>query len=99
MATMGNYCKGYLLKELRKFEDWQEKPQNVHKEPGSLNGKEESQIRLLSDDTVVYLQENYCVTNGIFMDENIIFDNVTPQWVEFCQETLTFELPQSESLS
>jgi len=30
------------------------------------------------------MQENYVVTDGIFKDENIIFDNVTPEWKDFC---------------
>ncbi len=41
----------------------------------------------------LYLHENYVVTEGIFMDEDVIFDDVTPEWKEFCQEDLGFEVP------
>ncbi|RMF28683.1 MAG: hypothetical protein D6759_15295 [Chloroflexi bacterium] len=41
----------------------------------------------------LYLQENYVVTEGIFLDEEIVFDDVTPEWIEFCQETLQFRVP------
>jgi hypothetical protein len=30
-------------------------------------------------DSIVYLQENYVVTDGIFKDENVLFDDVTPE--------------------
>ena len=51
------------------------------------------------NDHIVYLQENYVVTDGIFIDENVIFDEVTDEWIEFCQKTLNFELPaQAETL-
>lgn len=48
---------------------------------------------MLTDDYFLYLQENYVVTDGIFKDENIIFDNVTPEWKKFCTHTLLFEIP------
>ena len=51
--------------------------------------------RALTDDDFLYLQENYVVTDSIFKDENVIFDNVTPEWVEFCQENLGFEIPEA----
>jgi hypothetical protein len=51
------------------------------------------------NDHIVYLQENYVVTDGIFIDENVVFDEVTDAWIEFCQKTLNFELSeQAESL-
>jgi hypothetical protein len=45
------------------------------------------------DDHIVYVQESYVVTDGIFIDENIVFDEVTDEWKEFCHNTLNFELP------
>jgi len=41
----------------------------------------------------LYLHENYVVTEGIFMDEDVVFDDVTPEWIEFCKNTLKFEVP------
>lgn len=41
----------------------------------------------------LYLQENYTITQGIFLDEDVVFDRVTPEWTEFCQRTLEFEIP------
>ncbi|MBF2066671.1 MAG: hypothetical protein IGS39_19965 [Calothrix sp. C42_A2020_038] len=93
MATMGKYCKAYSLKKLRQFQQWTENLENMRKEKQGVNSKEAEFNRTLTDDDFLYLQENYVVTDGIFKDENIIFDNVTPEWKEFCHDTLGFEIP------
>jgi hypothetical protein len=93
MATMGKYCKAYLLKQLRQFSQWTERLENVRKDKQEVDGKEVEVARELTDDDFLYLQENYVVTDGIFLDENIIFDNVTAEWKEFCHQTLGFEIP------
>jgi hypothetical protein len=91
MATMGRYCKAYLVKQFREFSGWAETLENLRKDrqgeqsSGSSHG--------LSDDDILYLQENLVVTDGIFMDENIIYDQVTPEWEEFCKNTLKFSVP------
>jgi len=56
----------------------------------------EKNILSLSNADFLYLQENYVVTDGIFKDENIIFDNITSEWKEFCHKTLAFEIPVYE---
>jgi len=93
MATMGKYCKAYSLAKLREFSGWTEKAENARKEKEVIDGKEVETIRELDDDCYVYLQENYVVTDGIFKDENIIFDNVTPEWKAYCTDVLEFEIP------
>ncbi|MDZ7967863.1 MAG: hypothetical protein RM368_23395 [Nostoc sp. DedSLP03] len=96
MATMGKYCKAYSLKKLREFSQWTEYAENAKIENKSVEGKEVESNRELTDDDFPYLQENYVVTDGIFKDENIIFDNITPEWKEFCHNTLAFEIPVYE---
>ncbi len=93
---MGKYCKAYLLKQLREFPGWAEKPGTVRKEKKTVDGKEVESTRPLEDNDIVYIQENYVVTDGIFKDENIIFDNVTPEWKAYCTDTLKFEMPNYE---
>jgi hypothetical protein len=100
MATMGKYCKAYSLKKLREFSGWSEKTENARKERKETGGTEvEVQAdcpspRDLTDDDFLYLQENYVVTDGIFKDENVIFDDTTSEWVEYCQRVLGFEIPE-----
>ncbi|MEH2178727.1 hypothetical protein [Nostoc sp.] len=98
MATMGKYCKAYSLKKLREFSQWTEYAENTRKESTEVEGEKVKINRELTDDDFLYLQENYVVTDGIFKDENIIFDNVTPEWKEFCHKTLAFEIPVYEPI-
>jgi hypothetical protein len=94
MAEMGNYCKAYLVKDLRAFSQWKENTENLS--PGTVenDGREEEVERnSLNDDDVLYLQENFIVTDGIFKDENIVYDNLSDEWKVFCQDKLGFEIP------
>jgi aspartyl/asparaginyl beta-hydroxylase (cupin superfamily) len=81
MAKIGTYCKAYPVKQLRQYPQWQKVETNQQ----------------ISDDKILYIQENYIVTEGIFQDENIIFDDVTLEWQEFCQQILKFQIPQYET--
>lgn len=94
MATMGRYCKAYHARSFRAYPNWTENRDNLRKTKESVDGNEVEVPRELTDDDVLYLQENFTVTDGIFLDQNIVFDNVTPEWQEFCTETLRFELPE-----
>ncbi|TFI53947.1 hypothetical protein BLD44_013135 [Mastigocladus laminosus UU774] len=96
MATMGRYCKAYSLKKLREFSQWTECTENTRKEKKEVSGNEVEINRELTDDDFLYVQENYVVTDGVFKDENIVFDNITPEWKDFCHKTLAFEIPVYE---
>ena len=98
MAIMGKYCKAYLLQDFRQFAGWSEKAENARKKKMEIDGKVQEEIRELTDDAILYLQENYVVTDSLFEDENIIFDDVTPEWMAFCQNTLEFEIPTFEPI-
>jgi hypothetical protein len=93
MASMGRYCKAYLLSRLRAFPGWSERAEAARPEPrdGDRGGREEP--RPLADDDIVYLQESLVVTDGIFLDEHVLFDRVTPEWEAFCRKDLGFEVP------
>jgi len=97
MAEMGKYCKAYPLKQLRQFSQWYEKTENTKTETQEVDGQEVEVNRELTDDDFLYLQENYVVTDGIFKDENIIFDDVTPEWKDFCHNTLAFQIPEYQA--
>lgn len=88
---MGNYCKAYMIPSFRQFSSWTEFSENARKENGSP--------RQLTDSDFLYLQENFVVTDGVFMDENVIFDKVTPEWMDFCKNILKFEVPNYASAS
>jgi hypothetical protein len=93
MPKMGKYCKAYPLPRFREFSNWTENTQNLRKVSKDIDGKAVEVERELTGDDFLYLQENYVVTDGVFIDENIIFDNVTDEWIDFCKNTLKFEVP------
>ena len=93
---MGKYCKAYPIERLRQFAGWKENTQNVKKEKSIVDGKEIDIERELTENSFLYVQENFTVTDGIFLDENVIFADVTPEWVEYCKNELKFEIPNYE---
>lgn len=78
---MRKYCKAYHLKDLRQFDSWTEK-------------RDEGEAEL-SDDDVVYLWDDFTVVKSpVIPDKGLLFDEVTPEWRNFCKETLQFEIPE-----
>jgi hypothetical protein len=92
MATMGRYCKAYSVEQLRTFAGWTEKLENLAPLENEEDGTTQPRTTLAADD-YLFLQENYVVTDGIFLDEHVIFDAATPEWQEFCTKELAFEIP------
>lgn len=88
MATLGKYCKAYPLAQLRQFAGWKEKAENARRVRKEVNGDMVTVVRELTDADYVYLQTDFTVTDGIFIDENVIFSDVTPEWIEFCRNVL-----------
>ena len=97
MTKMGSYCKAYPVEMFRAFSGWEENAQNLRKEKKEIDGKEVEERRELSENDHFYLQENLVVTDGIFIDENIIFDNITPEWEAYCKDDLKFQVPDYEA--
>jgi hypothetical protein len=93
IKVMGKYCKAYHLRDMQKYRKWKENAQNARKEKKDVDGKEVEVKRILTDDSIVYLQENYVVTDDIYKEENILFDDVTLKWKEYCEKTLEFKVP------
>ena len=91
-GNMGIYCKAYQLSDLRRYPKWKEDPAAARRVP--LADGSGSEPRLLTDSDVVYIQENHIVTDGIFKDENILFDAVDQDWIAFCEEQLLFAIPE-----
>ena len=99
MSEMGKYCKAYSVKQFREFSQWQEKSENARLKQQDVDGSKVEVKRSLTDEDFLYLQENYVVTDGIFKDENIIFDQITPEWKAFCQNVLGFKVPVYETVT
>lgn len=102
MAEMGNYCKAYEAKQLRAYPGWRAKVENLRPETREVDGEEVEEPRgELKDDDVLYIQEDYTVTDGIFKDEHVVFDDVTDEWKRWVSEDLEpepFEIPHYEPI-
>lgn len=90
MAEMGSYCKAFLAKDLRAFPGFSEDPAAIRPR---AEGEDGASPDGLGDDAILYLQETFVVTDGIFIDENVVFSDVTPEWKAFCTGELGFEVP------
>jgi hypothetical protein len=77
---MRKYCKAYHLGDLRQFRGWKE------------TRAENSQER--SDDTIVYLWDDFTVVSSPIHKESVLFEDVTPEWQKFCTQILKFEIPE-----
>lgn len=96
MPTVAKYSKAYPLKVFRQFPEWPENLKNSRKIRKEINGEIVEVERDLSDSHYLYLQENFTVTDSIFLDENIIFSDVTPAWIDFCRNVLCAPFPTDE---
>lgn len=83
------YCKAYHLKDFRQFAGWSE---------SRINWKNSADDAELGDDDVVFLHEDYTVTQSIWSNENVIYNNVTPEWQDFCNTDLGFKVPDDLDL-
>jgi hypothetical protein len=94
---MPKYMKAYLLGELRRFPNWHERRwQDWVK---AHEGDETPPARELGEDDVVFIQEDGVVTKDVFGDGDVVFDDVTPEWLSFCSDTLAFSVPDWEAES
>jgi hypothetical protein len=96
MSKMGKYCKAYPVNRFRQFHNWIENTNNVRKETKQVDNQEIDMPRSLEGEDILYLQENFTVTDGIFLDENVIYDRVNDEWINYCRNTLKFEVPNYE---
>jgi hypothetical protein len=97
MPEMSDYCKAYLAKDLRAFPGWTEDTSNLRKDTQEVDGKEvEVKREAIDDEDILYLHDSYIVTDDVFNDEHVVFDDVTDAWKTFCHEKLDFEVPEYE---
>lgn len=91
--ALAKYCKAYPLAMFRAYSAWKEhKPYALAGANGQAPHDSVGQLQQIHDTDILYLQENYVVTTGVLLEDQIVFDDVTPEWMEFCRNTLKFEL-------
>lgn len=93
-SSLKNYARAYLLGDLRKFSGWREEKINRKSATGEENGNSQA----LSDTDVVFLHQDFTVTELIWPGENVVFNQTTPEWQEFCVQELQFKVPDDFDL-
>jgi hypothetical protein len=93
MANLGRYCKAYPVGRLREFSGWVENLQNLRADRSPSNPGDDPESRKLTDDDYLYVQEDFNVTDGVFIDKNIIYEGTSPEWKDFCVNRLEFKVP------
>jgi uncharacterized protein len=86
------YCKAYNMSDFRQFAGWSESRINWKKSADEAGEKQ------FADDDVVFLHEDYTVTLSIWSNENVIYNDVTPEWQDFCNNLLGFKVPDDLDL-
>ncbi len=76
---MRNYTKAYYLRDLRAFPGWKE-----FERPDAAE---------LTDEAIVYLQDDFTVVKDCFEETDYVFKDVTPEWKAFCENVLHFAIP------
>jgi hypothetical protein len=79
MAKMSRYVKAYSINRMREFPGW------IEKIPVGSETEE--------NETYLFLHESLVVTKGVFVDTDIVYDDITPAWEDFCATQLQFSLP------
>jgi ankyrin repeat protein len=92
------YCKAYLLEELRKFPKWNESRINWKKGGNGNGAGHENGDSPLTNDKIVFLHQDLTVTESVWHDENVIFNQIDPAWQEFCADSLKFKVPDDFDL-
>lgn len=90
------YCSAYEVGRLREFPGWpKEDARRLAANNGHANGDSAAEA---AENEVVYLHQDFTVTRLIWHNEDVIFDQVTPEWKEFCVNSLKFKVPDDLDL-
>ena len=83
---MATYCKAFLAKDLRQFAGWPADVQTAA--PLAESFADPQAPHADPNEAILYLHDDYVVTVGAFRDDRTIFNEITPEWIEFCTGTL-----------
>jgi hypothetical protein len=90
MSTIGRYCKAYPVEQLQEFGGWSD----IYRRPEVGEQAAAGDGAATPENDYLFLQEDFTVTKGIFLDEDVVYDNVSQEWVDFCKNRLNFKVPE-----
>lgn len=89
------YCKAYHLGDLRKFTRWSERYEDSPRKDEDEDSRADAPF---TDDTIVFIHQDFTVTETMWRDQRIVFDSVDEDWKEFCANRLRFKVPDDVDL-
>ena len=95
-STQRKYCKAYRLSELRRYPAFTESKTEKQATRDQSNGSAEQSE--LSADDIVFIHQDFTVARSMWEHEDVIFDQVTPEWIDFCSRELSFKVPDDLEL-
>jgi len=90
------YCKAYYLRDLRKFVAWSES--RINWKENEDQKKDSPGVAEFADDSIVFIHQDFTVTESMWQNENVIFNQDSSEWRTFCTNTLEFKVPDDLDL-
>ncbi|HKV41006.1 MAG TPA: ankyrin repeat domain-containing protein [Blastocatellia bacterium] len=90
------YCKAYHLGDLRRYPNWTESRINWKEKKADGNGDGDSGP--FNDEKIVFIHQDFTVTESMWRNANVIFNLVEPSWKDFCADSLKFKVPDDLDL-
>jgi ankyrin repeat protein len=88
------YCKAYHLSDMRQFPGWTES--QINWKESNQGGRKNSGAALEDGDSqyeIAFIHDDLTVTQSMWRAENVIFNQISPEWEEFCKNILNFRVP------
>jgi hypothetical protein len=89
------YCKAYHLNDLRAYPGWSESRINWNEKK---DGGGDDSEGAFADDKIVFIHQDFTVTESMWHGENVIFSGGDPSWKSFCADALGFKVPDDIDL-
>jgi len=80
-----SYCKAYYLRDLRRWPEWQQR--------STLPSSATQSSTDVPDETVVFIHQDFTVTQSMWHEEEVLMAQVTESWRRFCENELAFFVP------
>ncbi|MBV9108096.1 MAG: hypothetical protein JO306_01660 [Gemmatimonadetes bacterium] len=88
MARTGTYCRAFHARDFTAFPGWRPDLAQLRPAPAA-----DAPRAALDDADLLYLQDDFAVTDGIYQDEHVVFADAGPEWRRFCADALGFAPP------
>lgn len=87
------YCAAFHLSDLRKFAGWHDSADKSQHKSDDAGGEKNT-----AESEIVFIHQDFTVTRSMWPNEDVIFNKITPEWIDFCKLNLGFKVPDDIDL-